>query len=108
MKSACGSKGVCNDQEHIMSAELYGTPLNPRQLHVNATRLNTNSADGQAAGGYSPVARPVAHLPSTVVVYIHGKRSMVRAKARAKVRAWAGAKGTARPRASARARARAS
>ena len=91
-----------------MSAELYGTPLNPRQLHVNATRLNTNSADGQAAGGYSPVARPVAHLPSTVVVYIHGKRSMVRAKARAKVRAWARAKSTARPRASARARARAS
>ena len=82
--------------------------LNPRQLHVNATRLNTNSADGQAAGGYSPVARPVAHLPRYSIRISMISISMVRAKARAKVRAWARAKGAARPRASARARARAS
>ena len=77
------------------------------KLHVNATRLNTHSADGQAFTD-SPVARPVAHLPRYNIRISMISISMVRAKARAKVRAWARAKGTARPRASARARARAS
>ena len=61
------------DQTMYLRVRGFTKRLDPRQLHVNATRLNTHSADGEAAGGLLARSAPSGAPAKVQYKYIHGK-----------------------------------